>query len=122
MLVLMGCQADAPAITGKEWRVAAIGALQAPVGAGGHPLTMTFDYNSGRVSGFSGCNQYSAPYVLAGDSLIFGPAAATKMACGGTGDSVEQAFLAAIPAVATWHLADSILTLSGSGGVAVRLR
>ena len=115
-----GCGSDAPPITGKEWVVVALGDRIAPVGAGGHLLTMNFDYASGRVSGFAGCNQYNAPYVLAGDSLIFGPAVSTKMFCLET-DSLERAFLGAIPAVAAWQLQDSLLILSGPGGVAVRL-
>jgi heat shock protein HslJ len=123
-LILAGttaCGPDAPPITGREWRVVALGDRIAPVGAGGRPLTMNFDYTSARVSGFAGCNQYNAPYVLAGDSLIFGPAVSTMMACEGF-DSLELAFLASIPAVAHWQFADSsTLVLSGPGGVAVRL-
>ena len=120
IVALTACGSDTPAITGKEWRVVALGDQIAPVGAGGHPLTMNFDYASGRVSGFAGCNQYNAPYVLAGDSLIFGPAVSTKMFCLET-DSLERAFLGAIPAVAALRLQDSFLVLSGPGGVAVRL-
>lgn len=118
---LIACGPEAPPITGREWRVVALGDQIAPVGAGGHLLTMNFDYASGRVSGFSGCNQYNAPYVLADDSLIFGPAVSTKMFCLET-DSLERAFLGIIPAVAAWQLQDSLLILSGPGGVAVRLR
>ena len=84
-------------------------------------LTMTFDYESSRVSGFSGCNQYSAPYVLTGDTLVFGATTSTKMFCLDA-DSVERNFLQAIPAIATWRVeADTLLTLVG-GGVAVKLR
>ena len=117
---MVACKGEAPAITGKEWQVVAIGAHQAPVGAGGKFLTMNFDYETSRVSGFSGCNQYSAPYVLSADTLIFGPATSTKMFCLDA-DSVERAFLAAIPTIATWRVEDTLLTLVG-GGVAVRLR
>lgn len=120
LLALAGCRAAPPAITGKEWQVVAIGATQAPVGAGGKFLTMNFDSESARVSGFSGCNQFSAPYVLTGDSLVFGPATSTKMFCIDA-DSVERAFLQAIPSVATWRMEDTLLTLVG-GGVAVKLR
>ncbi len=119
LAILAACRPASPAITGKEWRVVALGDQIAPIGAGGHPLTMNFDYASGRVSGFAGCNQYNAPYVLAGDSLIFGPAVSTKMFCL-EADSLERAFLGAIPAVAAWQLRDSLLILSGPGGVAVR--
>ena len=120
VVALIGCRAEAPAITGKEWQVVAIGDHLAPVGSGGRMLTMTFDYESSRVSGFSGCNQYSAPYVLTGDTLVFGAATSTKMFCLDA-DSVERAFLQAIPAIATWRVEDTLLTLVG-GGVAVKLR
>ncbi len=44
---------------------------------------ITFDKASGRVSGNSGCNGYTAGYVLKGPSLTFGmPGPATKMYCG----------------------------------------
>lgn len=98
----------------------AIGAHQAPLGDGGRHLTMNFDYETARVSGFSGCNQYSAPYVQTGDTLVFGVVTATKMFCLES-DSVERAFLGAIPVVATWQLQDTILLLHGAG-VAIRLR
>ena len=120
LLGVVACKGEAPAITGKEWRVVAIGDHLAPVGSGGRMLTMTFDYESSRVSGFSGCNQYSAPYVLTGDTMVFGAATSTKMFCLDA-DSVERAFLQAIPAIATWQVDDTLLTLVG-GGVAVKLR
>ena len=81
---------------------------------------MNFDAADARVSGFSGCNQYSAPYVLTGDTLVFGAATSTKMFCLDA-DSVERAFLQAIPAIATWRVEDTLLVLHG-GGVAIRLR
>jgi heat shock protein HslJ len=118
---VVACRAEVPAITGKEWQVVTIGSTQAPVGAGGRFLTMNFDYETARVSGFAGCNQYSAPYVLTGDTLVFGPMVSTQMACIGGADSVEREFLQSIPAIATWQVQDSILTLVG-GGVAVKLR
>jgi heat shock protein HslJ len=114
------CDAPAPPFAGREWQVVAIGAHQAPFGAGGRPLTMNFDAAESRVSGFAGCNQYGGPYVQSGDTLIFGPMVSTKMFCLES-DSVERAFLGAIPAVATWQLQDSVLILHGAG-VAIRLR
>lgn len=121
ILLAIGCRPSSPTITGKEWVVTAVGDQVAPVGAGGRYLTMRFDAEGSRVSGFSGCNQYGASYTLTGDSISFGPVISTKMACEGY-DSLEQAFLGAIPAIAQWQLADSTLVLYGGTGVAVRLR
>ena len=118
---MLACKPADPPFAGKEWRVVAIGSLQGPVGAGGRYLTMHFDAATTKVSGFSGCNQYNAPYTLHGESLSFGAAVSTQMACGGGADSAERAFLGTLPAIATWQMQDSILALVG-GGVAVRLR
>ncbi len=118
---MAACKGADPAFGGREWRVVAIGATQPPIGAGGKYLTMHFDAATSRVSGFSGCNQYNASYSLHGDSLSFGPAVSTQMACIGDGDSIEHAFLGTLPAITTWQMQDSLLTLVG-GGVAVQLR
>jgi heat shock protein HslJ len=120
-LALVGCAPTAPQLTGKEWVVTAVGDQLTPVGAGGRYLTMRFDAEGSRISGFSGCNQYNASYTLAGDSISFGPAVSTKMACLG-GMEEEGRFLAALPGVARWQASDSTLVLYGGAGVAIRLR
>jgi heat shock protein HslJ len=121
ILALAGCRPSAPTITGKNWVIVAIGAQVGPVGAGGQPLTMNFDAEGKRVSGFGGCNQYGASAAFSGDSVAFGPVVSTKMACEGF-DSLEQAFLDAIPAITRSQVTDSTLLLFGGAGVAVRLR
>jgi heat shock protein HslJ len=121
ILALVGCGPTTPDLAGKEWVVTAVGDQVAPVGAGGRYLTMRFDGEGSRISGFSGCNQYNASYTLSGDSISFGPAISTKMACDGF-DSLEQTFLGTIPALARWQASDSTLVLYGEAGVAIRLR
>ena len=121
ILLVVGCRPFSPAITGKEWVVVAVGDQVAPVGAGGRYLTMRFDAEGARVSGFSGCNQYGASYTLSGDSISFSPAISTKMACLG-GMEEEARFLSTFPAVTRWRLSDSTLILVGDAGVAIRLR
>ena len=73
VLAIVGCRPAEPAINLKTWRVVALGDQIAPVGAGGHYLTMYFRPATRRVSGFAGCNQYNGPYTLVGDSLAIGP-------------------------------------------------
>ncbi len=116
-----GCGSDAPPITGKEWVVVALGDRIAPVGSGGHLLTLILDDSTDHVSGFSGCNQYGGSYSLSGDTLKFGPLVSTKMMCIDAID-LESIYLAALPTITTWRLSDSTLTLSGAGAVAVKLR
>ncbi len=121
VLAIVGCRPAEPAINLKTWRVVALGDQVAPVGAGGHYLTMYFGPGTGRLSGFAGCNQYNGPYTLIGDSLTIGPVVSTKMACIESMD-LESRFLSALPALTHWQVTDSTLTLTGAGGVAVQLR
>ena len=118
--LICGCRSDRQPLAGHRWVVVAIGDRQFPVGSGGQPLTMTFDDATHRLSGFAGCNQYNASYTQRGDSLSIGPAVSTQMACA-TGMDAEHALLGALPAISSYQLPDTILTLVGSGGVAVKL-
>ena len=105
----------------REWALVGLGEVAAPLGAGGRPATILFDPAAGRAAGFAGCNRYSAGYALAGDSLTFGPAISTKMACA-DGDELERGYLAMLPAIRSYALTDSTLTLSGADGPLARFR
>jgi heat shock protein HslJ len=76
-------EASTASLDNREWVLVGLGEVAAPLGAGGRPATLRFDPATGRAAGFAGCNRYSAGYTLAGDSLTFGPAISTKMACVG---------------------------------------
>lgn len=61
---------------------------------------LTFDQKKTRVYGNNGCNGYSAPYTLKGNSLTFGEAGPTTMMfCEGGG---EQEFLKQIKNVTSY--------------------
>lgn len=121
VVALAGCRASEPAIALKTWNVVALGSQMAPVGAGGHYLTMVFGPATGRVSGFGGCNQYNGPYTLVGDSIAIGPVVSTKMACVESMD-LESRFLSTLPTLTHLQVTDSTLTLTSAGGVVVKLR
>jgi heat shock protein HslJ len=108
-------------LDGPEWALIDLGDQPAPPGAGGRPATIRFDTAARRASGFAGCNRYSAQVTLTGDSLSFGPAISTKMACA-DGDELERSYLAMLPEVRSYQRSDSTLTLSGSGGPLARFR
>jgi heat shock protein HslJ len=105
----------------REWTLVRLGEVSAPLGAGGRPATIQFDPTASRAAGFAGCNRYSAGYTVAGDSLTFGPALSTKMACA-DGDELERGYLAVLPAIRGYALSDSMLTLNGSDGPLARFR
>lgn len=121
MILLGACRPVTPTITGKEWVVVAIGDHQAPVGAGGKLLTLILDDSTHQASGFSGCNQYNATYTLTDSSLTFGPVVSTKMFCTEVAD-VELIYLSSLPYVSHWQVSDSILTLTRTGGMAMKFR
>ena len=52
---------------------------------------------------------------MTGDSVGFGPAISTKMACA-EGDALERAFLAIFPDITGYQATDSTLTLTGPSG------
>ncbi len=118
---MIACRSPEPAITLKTWRVVALGDQIVPVGAGGHYLTMYFGPATRRVSGFAGCNQYNGSYFLVGDSLVISAVRSTMMAFT-DGMELEFRFLRTLPALTHWQVTDSTLTLTGAGGVAMKLR
>ena len=71
---------------------------------------------NGTASGTGGCNQYSGPYTLDGDSLTFGDMTSTLRLCEGAGGMVETYYFADLPAVATWAIEGDALTLSADDG------
>lgn len=108
-------------ITDRDWVLVALGERSSPAGRGNQPATLRLEASTSRAVGFAGCNRFSASYTLAGDSLRFGPAIATKMACA-DGDELERSFLGALPVVATYEATDSALILKGPSGPLARFR
>lgn len=69
-------------------------------------------FEDGTVAGSTGCNQFSGPYTVDGDSLELGQLASTQMACAPPADRIEQSYLAALGRVAGWRLDREELVLS----------
>lgn len=103
-------------LTNTDWVLVSLGDRTNPAGSGGRPVTLRIETGSTAVAaGFGGCNQYSGPWSIRGDSITFGPSAATKMACA-EGMDVEHAYFNTLPQVVTYSVADSTLTLLGRSG------
>jgi len=64
--------------------------------------TMTFSAD-GRVSGNSGCNQYSGTYRTDGSSITITNVASTMMMCAGPGADVEALFLKGLNSATAWQ-------------------
>jgi len=81
----------------------------------------TLEFRDGRVSGFAGCNHYSARATIAGKSLHTGNAAVTRRACVPEIMEREQRFLASLAETRSYRVEDGSLYLLDQHG-ATRLR
>lgn len=120
-LLLAACQPNTPPATSApsalagDWALVELDAQPAPTGAGGKRATLTFNVDSTRVSGFAGCNRIAASFSLAADSIRFGPAIMTKMACN-EGMELEGRVAAVLGNAVRYQLASGQLTLLGPSG------
>ena len=66
---------------------------QVPVGDATNPIQMTFDANGKRVSGFTGCNRFTAELDEDSRGFSLSKIASTKMACNPQRMELENDFL-----------------------------
>ena len=136
---LAGCcrivpaSSDAPeataSIEGPTWRLTDLRGLDPGV-LRDMTRPVTAGFKAGRISGFSGCNQFFGPYTLDRDRVVIGPLAGSMMACEQPAMKVENAVHAALAGTFRYVLADRRLTLfSGTepdpglrGGACARAR
>ena len=114
--VVSGCGGDedgtgAAPFEGTPWVL--MSSLDVAGVAGAAPSATFAD---GTVGGATGCNRFSAPYTVDGDSLEIGTIASTQMACEPPLDAVERAYVAALAEVTGWSLEFDELTLSDADG------
>jgi heat shock protein HslJ len=75
----------------------------------------TARFEGGMVSGSTGCNRFTGPYSVEGDTLELGAIASTRMACVPSANAVEREFLAALERVEHWRSDGGNLVLLGDG-------
>ena len=78
----------APSIVGL-WQAQEIAGVVVPADV---RLTLSM-YGDGRAVGRAGCNNYTTKYQHTGDTISFGPAISTKMACAPELMTLEQSYL-----------------------------
>lgn len=76
-------------------------------------------FEEGRVGGSGGCNRYGASYTLDGASLTIVPGPMTLMACPEPQMTVEQQFMAALAATASYRIDGDQLALLNADGQTV---
>jgi heat shock protein HslJ len=70
------------------------------------PPTIAFSSDK-RVSGTTGCNQYSALFSSDGNRITIGALTATEIGCEGALSTQEQVFLKGLDGAATWHVTET---------------
>ncbi len=114
--------ASAPArLEGAAWRLLDLPGVQpAALAQLTRPVTARFE--SGRLTGFAGCNNFSGSYTLDGDQLKIGPVASTQMACPEPGSSIENAVHAALSGTLRYAVDGDDLTATTESGATLRFR
>ena len=79
---------SAPSIVGL-WQAQEVAGTAVPADV---RITLSM-YGDGRAVGRAGCNNYTTKYQRTGDTISFGPAISTKMACAPELMSLEQSYL-----------------------------
>jgi heat shock protein HslJ len=70
----------------------------------------------GSLSGSSGCNSYTASYVVSGDAITIRPATTTGALCGDPADSLEAAYLGLLPQAADFQVNGNQLRILNNTG------
>lgn len=77
---------------------------------------VTLRFQNGAAGGKSGCNRYQSAVTIGDDSLVFGPAMGTKMACPPPLMEIEEKYLRALEAASTWRISGDTLDLRDDDG------
>ena len=102
--------ATAMSIEGPIWRLTELRGLD-PAALQSAKRPVTAGFSAGRLSGFSGCNQFFGPYTVERDRVVIGPLAGSLMGCEQPAQTIEQAVHSALTGTFRYALAQDKLTL-----------
>jgi heat shock protein HslJ len=105
--------AAAPTLVGTAWRLADLADTTAIPGV---EATLEFP-EAGRAAGRGSCNRFFGTVEISGESIRFGPLAATKMACLDAAANAQEAkYLAALQAAERFAFDGPALVVYSRGG------
>ena len=79
-------------------------------------VTLTAEFDASTISGNTGCNSFTGPYQVDGESIEIGPLASTRAACPNEElQQQEQAYLAALELATTFEITGDRLDLLRPG-------
>jgi len=115
-----GARGVTHALEGTRWVLTRLQGKPVRLAPQQRELMIGFDRTAHRVSGYSGCNQFSSSYERGPDGsgkLLMGPVAGTRMAC--VGPDLETPFLEALGRVQGSRITGQHLELLDAGGAVV---
>lgn len=102
-----------PGLNGTIWRLESLGGTAAIPGV---EATLEFP-EEGKVGGRASCNRFFGTVEISGESMTFGPLAATKMAClDGAMNAQEKKYLEALQAAERFAFDGPALLVYPRGG------
>ncbi len=108
-----------PSLEGVRWVLVSFKDTQGKVASAVPGADAYAEFASGTVTGSTGCNNYTAPYQVKGNSLTVGLTATTMKACADPIMAQEQAYLADLQAAATYKIEGQQLSIADAKGVIV---
>jgi putative lipoprotein len=115
-LALIRVSAGSPALAGIDWRITALAGAPLPTGARDPVLRFDPGMDGATFTASAGCNRFGGTARIAGDTLAFGPARATRMACPPPLDAAEAALTAAFADTVRWEIDGRALRLRDAAG------
>ncbi len=103
-------------LEGVEWEVTGYNNGRQAVVSPKIGTRLTLMFQSGQVSGSSGCNSFQGTFTVAENALTIQPLATTRRACEETVMVQEQQFLRAIQSAATWKIIRGMLDVHRADG------
>lgn len=102
-------------LSNTYWKLLTVAGKPAEVANGQREAHMILRLD-GRVAGSTGCNRMTGSYKAKGESLTFGPLAATRMFCKDTAET-ERLFMDALGRTKSWRIAGDSLAILDGGSV-----
>ncbi|MDL5050121.1 META domain-containing protein [Oscillatoria amoena NRMC-F 0135] len=113
-LFLVSCKAQEISLQSTKWKLVHMEGEDLTILK--EPVTLVFNDDKTRISGFGGCNSYFGSYRISGNEIIFSQLGSTKMFCLET-QKIEDAFFRLLPSVDSCKTKDDTLQLTKDGRV-----
>lgn len=117
-LILLSCKAQEVSLQSTEWKLIQLGSND--ITTLKEPITLLFNEDQSRISGFGGCNRYFATCQLSGNRIAISGAGSTKMFCEET-MKYEDEFLRLLSQAETYQVKEGHLQLMTGNSVVLEL-